>query len=95
MTISPGKMALRYEIERWTTADGGQSWKSEAVTSGSKHDNIRPVVVRDHTNGGPTVLWESLNGRYIHYTDYRASIKMDRAQSLQRTSRSPNGSNKP
>ena len=32
------------EIERWTTADGGKSWKSEAVTSGSKFDNVRPFV---------------------------------------------------
>jgi hypothetical protein len=66
------------EIERWTTADGGKNWKSQAVTSGSKYDNIRPVAVRGHTNGGPTVLWESLTGHYVHYTDYRASIKMDR-----------------
>ena len=66
------------EIERWTTADAGKTWKSEAVTSGSKHDNIRPVVVRGHTKGGPTVLWETLSGHYVHYTDYRASIKMDR-----------------
>jgi len=66
------------EIERWTTADGGNSWKSTAVTSGSKHDNIRPFVVRDHTRDGPTVLWLNLSGHYTHYTDYRSSIKMDR-----------------
>ncbi|NOS68443.1 MAG: hypothetical protein HOP33_00740 [Verrucomicrobia bacterium] len=83
------------EIERWTTADGGETWKSEAVTSGSKHDNIRPVVVRGHSGSGPTVLWESLSGHYVHYTDYRASIKMDRSHSPQRTSRSTKGSNYP
>jgi hypothetical protein len=67
------------ELEKWTTSDGGLTWKSEAITRGSKHDNIRPYVIRDHGNGGPTVLWQNLSGRYIHYTDYRCSIKMDRA----------------
>lgn len=65
------------EIERWATADGGKSWKSEAVTAGSKHDNVRPVVIQNHTPDGPTVLWMSLSGRYAHYTDYRTSIKCD------------------
>lgn len=65
------------ELEKWTTADGGLTWKSKAVTRGSKHDNIRPYVIRDHGNGGPTVLWQNLSGRYIHYTDYRCSILMD------------------
>lgn len=66
------------EIERWTTADGGKSWNAGAVTANSKFDNIRPVVVRDHTQDGPTVLWMNLLGRYVHYTDYRTAIKTDR-----------------
>ncbi len=66
------------EIERWTTADGGKSWKSEAVTANSKFDNIRPVVVRDHATDGPTVLWMNLIGRYIHFTNFRTAVKMDR-----------------
>ena len=66
------------EIERWTTADGGKSWKSEAVTAGSKFDNVRPFVVNDHEPDGPTVLWMNLHGRYVHFTDYLTAIKMDR-----------------
>jgi len=66
------------EIECWVTADGGKSWKSEAVTSNSKFDNIRPVVVRNHASDGPTVLWMNLHGGYVHYTNYRTAIKMDR-----------------
>jgi len=66
------------ELEKWTTADGGRTWKSEAITAGSEHDNVRPFVVRNHAPDGPTVLWENLSGHYIHYTDYRASIKLDR-----------------
>jgi hypothetical protein len=66
------------EIECWTTADGGKSWKSEAVTAGSKFDNVRPFVVNDHEPDGPTVLWMNLHGRYVHFTDYLTAIKMDR-----------------
>ena len=66
------------ELEQWITRDGGKSWKSEAVTRGSLHDNIRPYVVVNHAPDGPTVLWQNLSGRYVHYTNYRSSIKADR-----------------
>ena len=66
------------EIEKWTTPDGGKSWKTEAVTSGSKHDNVRPCGVIHHEPGGPSVLWMNLHGHYVHYTDYLASIKTER-----------------
>lgn len=72
------------ELEKWTTADGGKTWQSAAITAGSKHDNIRPYVVRNHTPDGPTVLWQNLSGRYVHYTDYRCSIKMDRPAKVTR-----------
>lgn len=65
------------ELEKWTTPDGGKSWNTEAITSGSAYDNVRPFVVRNHAPDGPTVLWQNLSDRYIHYTDYRCSIKMD------------------
>jgi hypothetical protein len=64
------------EIERWITADGGKFWKTEAVTANSKADNVRPVVVRNHTVGGPTVLWMNLSGFYTTFLDYRTSIEM-------------------
>jgi hypothetical protein len=35
-------------------------------------------VVRNAEQGGPKVLWMNLSGRYVHYTDYLCSIKMDR-----------------
>jgi hypothetical protein len=66
------------ELEQWTTADGGKTWKAAAITAGSKHDNIRPFVARNQSDAGPTVLWQNLSGRYVHYTDYRCSIKMAR-----------------
>lgn len=63
------------ELEKWTTADGGRSWRTDAITSGSRHDNIRPYVVLNHAPDGPTVLWENLSDHYIHYTNFRTSIK--------------------
>jgi hypothetical protein len=66
-----------FEIERWETMDGGKTWKSEAVTSNSTHNNVRPFVIRNHPKKQkPDVLW-MLNEKYVHYTDYRTAIKMD------------------
>jgi rhamnogalacturonyl hydrolase YesR len=66
-----------FEIEKWITKDKGKSWKSEAVTSGSAIDNVRPFVVRNHPSSGPSVLWMA-NRKYVHYTDFDAAIKMNR-----------------
>jgi len=63
-----------FEIERWTTTDGGGSWVSEAVTSGSASDNVRPVVPLDHALDGPGLIW--MNGSYLDYTSYSTSLRM-------------------
>jgi len=65
------------ELEKWTTTDLGLTWTSQAVTSGSSRDNIRPVAVRDPAPDGPKVLWMNLSDHYRHYTQYRCSILMD------------------
>jgi len=63
-----------FEIEEWS-ADRG----SKPVTAKSKADNVRPFVVRNHRAGnGPALLWMSNTGGYVHYTDYRCVLKMDR-----------------
>jgi len=67
-----------FEIEKWVTPDRGGTWKSEALTAGSKHDNVRPYVVIGHDATSPTVLWMNNNGGYTHFQNYRTSIKMDR-----------------
>ncbi|MCG3180525.1 MAG: hypothetical protein BIFFINMI_02887 [Phycisphaerae bacterium] len=63
-----------HEIERWETADGGATWKSEAITSDSRPDsekNVRPFVVRGHGDE-MQVLW--MRGRYVYWTDYHTSL---------------------
>jgi hypothetical protein len=63
-----------FEIERWKSQDAGKTWAPQAITAGSRQDNVRPFAVRRATVNGPAVLWMS-NERYVHYTNYRTSIK--------------------
>ncbi len=64
-----------FEIEQWTTADGGKSWASTPVTQHSAYDQVRPFVVGNvPEEQGTSVLWME-NKRYVHYTDYQCQIK--------------------
>jgi hypothetical protein len=61
-----------FEIERWTTSDGGYHWSHTTVVPADGVDNVRPVVPR---GGGPVKLvW--LRGHYGSYTTYRTSIAL-------------------
>jgi hypothetical protein len=63
-----------FEIERWTTPDGGRTWSSEAVTRGSAFNNVRPVVPVGHMPDGPGLVW--MNGPYVDYEDFSTSLRM-------------------
>ena len=63
-----------FEIERWHSPDVGTTWTSQPLTSHSHCDNVRPCAVRGAAAGGPVVLWMS-NERYVHYTDFRTTLK--------------------
>ncbi len=64
-----------FEIERWETPDFGKTWKHESVTENSEFDNVRPFIPRGlNANDPEVVLWME-NQKYIHYTDFRSSIK--------------------
>ncbi|OPZ17483.1 MAG: hypothetical protein BWZ10_01196 [candidate division BRC1 bacterium ADurb.BinA364] len=67
-----------FEIERWETGDLGATWKTEAVTVGSRNDNVRPFAIRYAQSNarGPRALWMN-NERYAHFTDYKTTIRMD------------------
>ena len=66
----------RFEIERWYTADGGDTWSHVAITGNSKHDSVRPFVVRGQrpTEASPNALWMNFT-KYVHYTDFAGSIQ--------------------
>jgi hypothetical protein len=61
-----------FEIERWTTADGGRGWHHATVVPGRGTDNVRPVVPRRAPGGAIDLLW--MRGRYNYYTTFRTSI---------------------
>jgi len=62
-----------HELERWTTEDGGATWSSEALTSGSDATNARPAAVRGGRCGLVGLFWWS--GRYAGYTDYDTAVR--------------------
>jgi hypothetical protein len=70
------KVGRWFEIERWTTPDGGGSWNYATVVRTRGSDNVRPVVPRGSDGGPMDLLW--LHGKYRGYTRYRTSIAFAR-----------------
>jgi hypothetical protein len=67
----------KFEIEKWTTPNKGRRWVIEEVTGNSEYNNVRPFVIRNYSRQDSLrVLWMSVK-KYIHYTDYQTSIKMN------------------
>ena len=66
------KVGSHYEIARYSTKDGGKSWKRQWLTRNSSTDNVRPVVPRGHPKDAQDLLW--MRGDYIFYTKFRTSI---------------------
>jgi hypothetical protein len=63
-----------HEIEKWTTPDGGATWTSVAITSGSLKKNVRPVVPWGSSTAVMDVLW--MRGDYPAYTSYNTALDM-------------------
>src|SRR5687768_14423591 len=67
----------KFEIEKWTTVNKGKDWTTEEVTKYSEYNNVRPFVIRNYSRPDSLrVLWMNVK-KYIHYTDYQTSIKMN------------------
>ena len=62
-----------FQIEHWTTPDGGDSWSSRRLTDGAEN-SVRPVVARGRWSGGAAVLWMD-NRTYVHYLNYDSKIQ--------------------
>ena len=65
-----------FEIEKWTTADGGKTWSSKALTAGSAKGNARPILPHPMLGQRPAhrmLFW--MNGDYEHYTNYATGIR--------------------
>jgi hypothetical protein len=65
-----------FEIEKWMTSDGGETWEHQAITTDSKFDNVRPFAIRNaHKGHKPQVLWME-NRKYIRYKDFLSTIRL-------------------
>ncbi len=62
-----------FQVETWTTSDGGTSWTSQAITTGAGK-NVRPVSPRGMSGAGGdmSVLW--MNGGYPSYVTYDTEV---------------------
>jgi PKD repeat protein len=62
-----------WQVEAWTTTDGGTSWSSEALTTAGK--NVRPISPRGMSTvgGDMSVLW--MNGGYPSYVTYDTAVQ--------------------
>jgi PKD repeat protein len=62
-----------WQVEAWTTTDGGTSWTSQALTAGAGK-NVRPISPRGQAavGGDMSVLW--MNGGYPSYVSYDTAI---------------------
>ncbi len=63
-----------FEIQQWETADGGNTWKTTDITSGSARDNVRPFVVANDPHA--RVLW-MYNHSYIDYMHFHTAIRIN------------------
>ena len=61
-----------FEIDRFTTPDGGAHWRPSLVVPAGGTQNVRPVVPRGWDHGPMSLLW--LRGHYGSYTNYHTSI---------------------
>jgi PKD repeat protein len=68
------QVGTSWQVEAWTTADGGASWTSQSLTAGSTDKNVRPVSPRGLAafSGDLSVVW--MRGPYEAYVDYDTVI---------------------
>lgn len=65
-----------FEIEKWSTNNGGKTWKAFKITNGSAKDNIRPFAVRGAGEGNPLQVMWMQNTKYIRYAYDQRLINM-------------------
>jgi hypothetical protein len=66
----------RYQLERWTTPDGGRHWTHAQLTSGSVN-NVRPALAQELPGApGPASTLLALRGTYHRYADFHTSVEL-------------------
>ncbi|TRX57643.1 hypothetical protein FNH22_16030 [Fulvivirga sp. M361] len=64
-----------FEIVKYVTRNDGKSWEQTPITKNSTYDNVRPYIPRNMKKNDPLVLLWMQNEKYIHYTDFKSSIR--------------------
>jgi hypothetical protein len=62
-----------FEIQVWTTRNGGATWSSRPLTSLSARDNYRPVATRGQRGDSIGVVW--MHGTYPGYTSFQTGLR--------------------
>src|SRR6266487_2532138 len=62
-----------FEVQVWTTPDGGATWSSRPLTAGSVRNNYRPVSPRGQRGEDLDVVW--MHGTYPSYTSFRTGLR--------------------
>ena len=85
-----------FELDKWTTADGGLTWDSVAITRGSAAKNIRPCVPRGHKdNMNVNLIWLDGTCTSMGGDGYNMAVRMyptDRTVSVSDAHRAVAGS---
>jgi len=62
-----------FQVEQWTTADGGDHWTTRRLSQDAA-DHVRPVVAQGRLHGKTAVLWMH-NRHYLDYQHYDSAIE--------------------
>lgn len=73
--VSAADKRRHHELFRGATADGGEHWQWQALTSNSTADNLRPIVPK-WTPGSTALLW--LRGDYHTYRNYHTQVLLQK-----------------
>jgi len=64
-----------FEVEKWTTTDGGSSWSRTVVTANSSANNYRPISPRGLSPFSTEMSAVWMRGIYHSYIAYQTSIQ--------------------
>ena len=62
-----------FEVEAWTTRDGGASWSSRPLTAPSVRGNYRPISPRGQTTDDMDIIW--MHGGYPSYWQFQTGLR--------------------
>jgi BNR repeat-containing family member len=63
----------RFQIQVWSTPDGGATWSSRPLTSPSGGNNYRPISPQGQYGDSMNIVW--MHGTYSSYTSFRTALR--------------------